>query len=154
MDNFRETSDFEFDEAGSSNYIRPSWAVASAPTPRRPVARKRLLIVSPKGTPSAPKSQEIAAEFRLMCKVWKNETQFLSDSHEIAMHRAYQRIIGMGYAAVPLVIEELQMRGGDWFWALSAMTGVDPIPKEDWGNFRQMKAAWLNWWSVNQEALS
>ena len=84
-----------------------------------------------------------------MADTWRSETQFTSDAHEVVLNRSYQRIIGLGPNAVSLVIEELEQRNGHWFWALDAMTGADPVLEEQWGDFSQMKAAWLNWWRAN-----
>jgi hypothetical protein len=60
-----------------------------------------------------------------------------------AMHPAYQQIIGMGPAAIPLILRDLQRRPDHWFWALTAMTGEDPVPPEDAGDMRKMAEAWI-----------
>jgi hypothetical protein len=61
------------------------------------------------------------------------------------MHPAYQRIIGLGTAAVPLILAELEKDLDQWFWALKAITGEDPVPPESRGKMREMADAWLNW---------
>jgi hypothetical protein len=61
---------------------------------------------------------------------------------------AYQNIIGMGEDAVPLIIGELKSEGDDpdqWFWALMAITGANPVSPEDQGDFVAMAKAWLGW---------
>lgn len=61
---------------------------------------------------------------------------------------AYQRIIGMGDRAVPLILAELEREAGDpdhWGWALHAITGDDPIPEEAAGDTVQIARAWLDW---------
>lgn len=151
MENFRDQSADELAEFGSASYFRTEWAETSVVAPRRTVARKRLVIIAPEGTERNRASAELRREFRSLCKAWRVQTQFLSDSHEVVLHRAYQRIIGLGAPAVPLVMEELEKRGGDWFWALCAMTGKDPTRPEDWGNFQLMKSAWLGWWTANSK---
>jgi hypothetical protein len=61
---------------------------------------------------------------------------------------AYQQIIGMGAAAVPLIMKELQNsldQPDHWFWALSMITRADPIPVEMYGKHVAMAKAWIAW---------
>lgn len=61
---------------------------------------------------------------------------------------AYQRIIGMGPDAVPLILAQLEAEGDDpdqWFWALRAITAANPVKPEDQGNTVKMAEAWLRW---------
>jgi hypothetical protein len=84
-------------------------------------------------------------EFARLCDEWKNETGLLSFSHQIAMHPAYQRIIGMGIDALPLILGDLQKQPHHWFWALRAITGIDPVPDDSKGNIGEMTAGWIRW---------
>lgn len=84
-------------------------------------------------------------KFRRLVEQWRGETLFISSSTEKMMHPSYQRIIGMGPAVVPLLLRELQERGGHWFWALRAITEEDPVNPEDVGRVRKMTEAWLQW---------
>jgi len=61
------------------------------------------------------------------------------------MLEPYQRIIGMGEAVVPLILEEMRREPGHWFWALQAITESNPIPPGAFGNVREMTDAWLAW---------
>ena len=85
------------------------------------------------------------AKFRALAAQWKRETTNISSMSRIVMHPAYQRIIGMGGAAVPLILCELQKQPDWWFWALSAITGADPVPAEKSGSLKDMTTAWLAW---------
>ena len=58
---------------------------------------------------------------------------------------AYQQIIGMGLDALPLILRELQQEADHWFWALRAITGIDPVPKSSAGKIEEMRDAWLAW---------
>ena len=84
-------------------------------------------------------------KFRALAETWKREAVFLSSAGKKAMHPAYQRIIGMGEVALPLILEELKKDPTDWFWALSAITGESPIPESSAGNIEEMTEAWLRW---------
>ena len=59
------------------------------------------------------------------------------------MHPAYQQIIGMGTDAIPFIVEELRQTPDQWFWALKAITGEDPVDPADRGRVRRMADAWL-----------
>jgi hypothetical protein len=88
---------------------------------------------------------DIAARFRLHAARWRRDTMFLSSSHAIAMHPDYQAIIGMGAAALPLILSDLQLHGAQWFWALKAISGEDPVVPQDRGSIERMRLAWLAW---------
>lgn len=83
--------------------------------------------------------------FRQLAERWKRDTEFCSSLTEMAVHPAYQQIIGMGRTAIPLLLEELRHQPDHWFWALSAITGVDPVPPSARGNVPLMTNAWLQW---------
>jgi hypothetical protein len=61
------------------------------------------------------------------------------------MLRPYQRIIGMGIAVVPLILEQLQREPDQWFWALESITDENPVPHESMGNVQAMAHAWIDW---------
>ena len=63
----------------------------------------------------------------------------------MVMHSAYQRIIGMGSTAIPLILEELRHESDHWFWALRAITGENPVEEGDQGRVSHMRQAWLDW---------
>jgi hypothetical protein len=63
----------------------------------------------------------------------------------MAMLKPYQQIIGMGWPAVPLILEELQREPDQWFWALEAITDANPVLPESAGNVRLMAQAWVEW---------
>lgn len=84
-------------------------------------------------------------KFQALATTWRNETQFLSSATEMAVHPAYQQIIGMGPVAIPFLLRELQKKPDHWFWALKAITGVDPVKPTERGRQKHMAAAWLRW---------
>jgi hypothetical protein len=93
---------------------------------------------------------EIRNRFNDLTRLWREETVFLSSPADIILNFNYQQIIGMGPTVVPLIIEELQNRGGFWYWALRAITGADPVPPKYRGNSIKMKETWLNWYRQNR----
>lgn len=88
-------------------------------------------------------------KFKRLVSEWRRErdatSSFVSD---MAMCTSYQKIIGMGDAAIPLILSELRSEGDEpdhWFWALRVITDVDPVPVEDRGQTVKMARAWLAW---------
>jgi hypothetical protein len=63
----------------------------------------------------------------------------------MSMLSSYQRIIGIGWPAVPLIFEELRREPDLWFWALEATTEENPVPPEAAGVVPQMADAWIEW---------
>jgi len=80
---------------------------------------------------------------------WERDTITSSFVIQAAMHPAYQQIIGMGEAAIPLILDEIQTKPSHWFWALGAITGENPVPPQDRGKLQKMAEAWINWGRKN-----
>ncbi len=92
--------------------------------------------------------KDVEGPFRQLADQWRKETAHLSLAIKKVMHPAYQRIIGLGPDAVPLILRELQRRPGHWFWALKAITGEDTAQPED--TVSQAAQAWLRWGNEHQ----
>lgn len=87
----------------------------------------------------------LRGQFRQLARWWKRDTEYQSSPTRIAMHPAYQRIIGMGRDALPFILKDLEATQAPWFWALQAITGEEPVPEEDRGHIDRMTRAWLRW---------
>ncbi|MBI3466132.1 MAG: hypothetical protein HY000_24215 [Planctomycetes bacterium] len=87
----------------------------------------------------------IRERFQRLSAEWKVQSRYLSNTAQIAMLPSYQRIIGMGWPAVPLILEELKREPDQWFWALESITEQNPVPPEAAGQVRQMADAWVQW---------
>jgi hypothetical protein len=88
------------------------------------------------------------AVFQALVQRWHKERGASSSITQIAMCRSYQRIIGMGDKAIPLILRDLAQNADQpdhWFWALQMLTGIDPVADEDRGDMRAMAATWLEW---------
>lgn len=89
--------------------------------------------------------EDPSIRFQMLKVKWETETAVLSSITEIAMHPAYQQIIGMGPVAIPFILAEIKQKPGHWFWALKSITGADPVPPEHRGRLKQMTEDWLKW---------
>ncbi len=105
--------------------------------PENILPRKRLF-----GVKSASTIQD---EFGRLATQWRRDVMFLSDSTERTIHPAYQHIIEMGSAVIPLMLKEISERHEHWFAALEAITGEDPVNPEDSGDVRKISQAWIDW---------
>lgn len=86
------------------------------------------------------------ALFRKLTNKWYIERGVSSSLTEILLSPSYQRIIGMGERAVPLIIKQLEKEGDnpdDWFWALKSITGENPVPDKSRGKMREMAKEWI-----------
>ena len=86
--------------------------------------------------------------FMALVNQWRVERGVMSSITQSALCPAYQSIIGMGPSVVPFILDQLRAEGDEpdqWFWALRAITGADPVSEEDSGDFPAMARAWLQW---------
>jgi len=95
---------------------------------------------------SLSQKPELVERFHKLKNEWETDTAAHSSLTEIAMHSAYQQIIGMGQVAILLIMDEIRKKPGHWFWALKSITGQDPVPPEKRGRIKDMTEAWLHWW--------
>ena len=100
-------------------------------------------LLSAQGDP--PMTMDAAGRFERLKASWKADTRFSSSILDIGTHPSYQQIIGMGPAAVPLILRDLSREPDHWFWALTAITGQDPAPEGISGDIEAMTDAWLKW---------
>jgi len=97
----------------------------------------------------APGIESVEQRFRRLESLWTAETGHLSSSSRIVGHPAFQQIISMGNAVVPLMLHDLEERPRLWVWALPEITGAAPIDPDDAGNIAKMSQAWLKWGKEN-----
>jgi hypothetical protein len=113
--------------------------------------KRRLAVASiPVGqTAAKPPDETLEERFHRLANIWRAATSHLSSSTRMAAHPAYQEIIGLGSAAVPLLLAELARQPDHWFSALKAITGANPVDPADRGRIDRMAAAWLKWGCEN-----
>ncbi|MDF5726997.1 MAG: hypothetical protein PUP92_02925 [Rhizonema sp. PD38] len=92
---------------------------------------------------------KIETIFLELVEQWRRETGMLSVTSKVSIHPAYQRIIGIGQPVVPLIMRELEREPDHWFWALSAITGANPVKPEQRGRLSQKAQAWIEWGKAN-----
>jgi hypothetical protein len=88
------------------------------------------------------------AKFNRLAGEWKSAAGIYSSVTKVAMHPAYQQMIGMGSTALPFIFARLVAESDEpdhWFWALAAISAENPVPKESRGKINDMASAWLAW---------
>jgi hypothetical protein len=90
-------------------------------------------------------AEDASQRFRRLAAEWKAKSRHLSNTAQMAILEPYQRIIGMGWDAVPLILEELRREPDQWFWALEAITEENPVPNKSAGVVKEMAQAWIEW---------
>jgi hypothetical protein len=89
------------------------------------------------------RADELRAEFETLSDQWRRDTRHLSLISKKIVHPAYLRIVGMGEAAIPLLLESLRDNPTHWFTALRATANTDPSAVD--ANPSQAREAWLSW---------
>lgn len=92
--------------------------------------------------------EPIEERFKRLVSEWQRDTAHLSVVKRKIKHRAYQEIIEMQYAGVPLILKELSELPNHWMPALKDITGIDPCPEN--ATFEQAIEAWLAWGRKNK----
>lgn len=81
--------------------------------------------------------------FEVLATKWQQETCGFSSITKKITNLNYLKIIALGEAVVPLILNSLAQKPDHWFIALKALTDQDPTKPGD--SFEQAVEAWLNW---------
>jgi hypothetical protein len=102
-------------------------------------------------TPHAqpPSGDNLEERFTRLATKWHQAVAHQSSSRVRDNHPAYQEIIRLGPPVVPLLLRDLERNRRHWFTALVAITGVNPVTREDAGDIPRMIEAWLRWGREN-----
>ena len=104
------------------------------------------LMRGPEGIPDPVLWIHPEKRFRQLAGRWRAETGHHSSLDKIVGNSAYKEIVRMGWAAVPLLLDELAGPEPDlWGPALSAITGAQPVPQEAAGRLDEIAGAWIRW---------
>jgi hypothetical protein len=104
-----------------------------------------MSIVPTKPVPVPNPAETLEECFRRLEATWIAETAYLSSSTDILNHPAFLEIIRLGEPVVPLIFRDWEHRPRFWAWALSQITGVNPVPESDRRNLAKVSEAWLRW---------
>jgi hypothetical protein len=127
-------------------------ALTSRDAYQAPIRQTNLIVFNIGVDFFAFRSVKLSITFRRLRDQWRVERGATSSITEMVMCTPYLRIIGMGPAAVPLILREMEDEGDEpdmWFVALQMLTGADPVTEDTRGNFKKMAELWLNWAADN-----
>jgi hypothetical protein len=91
-------------------------------------------------------TDDVDARFREYAQRWKAETDSVDATlTSMILNPSYQRIIALGWDAVPLILAEYRRQPDHWGWALEMITGENPVPADAEGDVEAIGAAWIAW---------
>ena len=90
-----------------------------------------------------PRGRQVEEKFNELATQWYKDTRKLSSVQQIVLHPAYQKIIGMGKEALPLIFRELQTTRSHWLWALAMIVGEDHATPGQ--TFKEAVDSWIRW---------
>ena len=94
---------------------------------------------------SAITTEALKQRFNRLRDAWREESFFSSKHGAMLSSSAYLSIIAMGKDALPFIFNEMRQQPEHWFIALNAITGINPVKKENRGDINAMTQDWLNW---------
>ena len=89
--------------------------------------------------------ESLAENFERLAEKWRQNTEYMSITAQMAIDPSYQQIIGMGRDALPHILGDLKITGDHWFWALEAIAPEGPKSVDYSGNIRALSKAWISW---------
>lgn len=110
-----------------------------------PPSRSRVILRPSQGGGVKNASDTLRREFQKHERKWVAETMFHSSPVERYLHPSYARIIGLGQPVIPHILASLEKTPNDWFYALRAITGENPVPDSIAGDVVAMSGVWLDW---------
>lgn len=87
----------------------------------------------------------VGEEFARLAAAWRSAVRFSSSLTEAFEHPAYQAIIALGAAVVPVLLRDLARSPDHWGFALRCITGENPVPPRDAGRIDRTAQAWIQW---------
>jgi hypothetical protein len=87
--------------------------------------------------------RELKIRFSELYTQWKAETAGVSSIQKVVLNPNYLKIIGMGKAAIPLILNLLAQKPDHWFVALSALVDDNPTTPRD--KYDEAVSKWLKW---------
>ena len=100
------------------------------------------------GVPTHPRDDDPAAlqaRFDELKREWSDDVAGYSVIQQMVAHPAHLKILALGRNVLPLVLREFAENGGHWLPALQALTGENPVPREEWGDMRAARKRWRKW---------
>ena len=91
----------------------------------------------------AEQLQQLASEWQRHCQ----RVSFSSNTGEYLSHPAYRKLIELGPAAVPLIMERYQTDGLPWEFVLRELTGVRLSDDSGFLSGAEVQRRRLEWWA-------
>jgi len=137
----------------SVTWLYPSMPGRPKPKPQMVPSASAFVAYATPSKLNLSKAAQRWIQFQTLRREWLVKRGATSSIPEMSMQEPYQRIIGMGEVAVPLILAQLRREGDEpdqWFWALRVLTDANPVTPENQGDFRAMARAWIDWGATKE----
>lgn len=94
-------------------------------------------------------SDDLENKFLNLKKKWISEVAYQSNPSIVYENSNYRNIIDIGEKIVPFLIKDLNENNGDWLSALTEILRINPVKKENEGNWDMMKENWNKYLNEN-----
>ncbi len=88
-------------------------------------------------------------KFQELYEKWNEDIGFSSNGRTILESEALAEIIAMGKDVIPLILESYRRTPHHWSFALTKITGQNPVKEEHIGNLILMSEDWIEWGKKN-----
>jgi hypothetical protein len=92
-------------------------------------------------------NDHLRQQFEDLRDAWFTKSARMGVVRDMVLVPEYQRIIGLGQPAVPLIIDSLRKRPHHWFWALRAITGENPAAGST--TLQEATERWISWYDAH-----
>jgi hypothetical protein len=99
-----------------------------------------------KSLEKASLDSSVAEAFQYYFLNWLDETGALSSTQEMFNNQYYQKIINMGWDAVPHIIKQLRIKPEHLFKALKEITGISMVKPGHAGHLYDMARDCIDWY--------
>ncbi len=111
-----------------------------------------LLELTGEVTHKQPTADAVRARFERDAAEWEDSSEFMSTVIDMVMLPSYQRIIGLGPAALPLIIDRMRTDPDHWFFALVAIAGKDVATGAK--TVPEATKRWIDWYDSGPDLYS
>lgn len=124
---------------------------ALTPTSNSPAAgwKEDYRLASSVGDQATPLDRaldrELYSEAIRLARQWVRETTNLSSPNQMKATPSFSSLIALSNDAIPGVLHAYRTEASYLFIVLQTITGVNPVPREHYGDLEAIRRAWLRW---------
>lgn len=114
-----------------------------------PIVRKKVEREQSSGVRRAVVCSFREAKLERLESKWSEEVINLSSPSDICENPYFKQIVAIGFDALPYIMKNMHRDPLSWSLVLHAITGVNPVPREDRGVARHTLTAWREYFRAS-----